>query len=155
MKKKWNWIDMTILIIIVLLVVGFLNRDKIIKTGGKITPSNVKDVVITLEANELTGDMVTDLAVGDKIFSQYRLQNATVKEVTVEPLLKTEAGPDGKIRVYEDAEEVKVTVVIDGQVTFSGPYMQLGGQEVKVGNSFIMKTTKVEFPSTIKHIEVK
>ena len=26
---------------------------------------------------------------------------------------------------------------------------------VKAGNSFVLKTTKVEFPSTIKHIEVK
>ncbi|NLY77574.1 MAG: DUF4330 family protein [Tissierellia bacterium] len=155
MKKKWNWIDITILLIIILLIVGFLNRDKIIRVGEKVTESNVKDLVITLEAKELTEDMVTDLSVGDKIFSQYNFQNATIKEVVVEPLLRSEAGSDGKMRVYEDSEEVKVTIKIDAQVTYSGPYMELGGQVVKAGNSFVLKTTKVEFPSTIKHIEVK
>ena len=54
MKKKWNWIDITILLIIILLIVGFLNRDKIIRVGEKVTESNVKDLVITLEAKELT-----------------------------------------------------------------------------------------------------
>lgn len=155
MKKKWNWIDITILLIIILLIVGFLNRDKIIRVGEKVTESNVKDLVITLEAKELTEDMVTDLSVGDKIFSQYNFQNATIKEVVVEPLLRSEAGSDGKMRVYEDSEEVKVTIKIDAQVTYSGPYMELGGQVVKAGNSFVLKTTKVELPSTIKHIEVK
>jgi len=89
MRKKWNWMDMTILIVIVLLIVVFFNRDKIIKSGST-TASNVKDVVITLEAEDLTKDMVTDLAVGDRIFSQYSLQNAVIKEITVEPLLKSE-----------------------------------------------------------------
>ena len=33
--------------------------------------------------------------------------------------------------------------------------MDLGGQEIKVGLPIILKTTTVEFPGTIKYIEVK
>ena len=87
--------------------------------------------------------------------SQNSLQNGFVEEVTIEPSLKTVVGPDGKIKIYEDDEEIKATIVLKAKVAFSGPYMDLGGQEVKIGIPFIMKTTKVEFSSTIKHIEVK
>lgn len=155
MKKKWNWIDTTILVAVILLVVAFINRDKLMNTGKSIAAPNKKDVVVTVVANELTEDMVTNLEVGDQIFSQNSLQDGFVSEVTVEPLLKSQVGPDGEIKVYEDSEEINVTVKIDATVTFSGPYMDLGGQEVKVGLPFIMKTTEVEFPGTIKHIEVK
>lgn len=155
MKKRWNWIDTTIIVIILLVVIAFINKDKIINTGKKVVTSNEKDILIVLETDELTRDMVSDLKVGDQILSQNSLQNGFVEEVTIEPSLKTVVGPDGKIKIYEDDEEIKATIVLKAKVAFSGPYMDLGGQEVKIGIPFIMKTTKVEFSSTIKHIEVK
>lgn len=155
MKRKWNWIDTGIIVVIILLIVVFYNRDKILKRGDETAASNKKNVVITVEADELTEDMVTDLKVGDQIFSQNSLQDGFVEEVSVSPSLDTEVGPDGKIRVYEKTGEVKLTAKISAAVKFSGPYMELGGQEVKVGIPFILKTTNFEVKSTIKHIEVK
>lgn len=155
MKRKWNWVDTTIVIIIVVLIALFVNKDKILGSKEKVDVSNQKDIVFVVEADGLTQDMITELEIGDQIFSQNALQDAFVEEINIEPLTRPVYRSDAKIKVYEDAEEVKVAIKIKAKVAFSGPYMDLGGQEIKVGLSFIMKTTKVEFPSTIKWIEVK
>ena len=63
MKKRWNWIDTTIIVIILLVVIAFINKDKIINTGKKVVTSNEKDILIVLETDELTRDMVSDLKV--------------------------------------------------------------------------------------------
>ncbi|MDU5080371.1 DUF4330 family protein [Tissierella carlieri] len=155
MKKKWNWIDTTITIVILLAVVVFLNRGKIIKKSKDVVTAGGKNIVITVEASELTEEMVTDLKIGDQLFSQNNLQKGFVEEINIDPKVKSIVGEDGKIATYEDAEEVTVTVKIKAEVASSGPYMDLGGQEIKVGLPIIMKTTTVEFPGTIKYIEVK
>ncbi|NMB06779.1 MAG: DUF4330 family protein [Tissierellia bacterium] len=155
MKRKWNWVDTTIVIIIVLLTALFVNKDKILGSRKKAAVSNQKDIVFIVEADGITQDMLTDLEIGDQIFSQNALQNAFVEEINIESLTRPVYKSDPKIKVYEDAEEIKASIKIKAKVAFSGPYMDLGGQEIKVGLPFIMKTTKVEFPSTIKYIEVK
>lgn len=152
MKKRWNWIDTTIVIVILLTVLVFLNRDKLVEIIDRSSVSNEKDIAFVVEGDGLTQEMITELEIGDQIFSEEQLQNARVTKITTEPL----PGQSKKrLDDYEDAEEIKVIVEIDGTVAFSGPYMDLGGQQIKVGQPFIMKTTKVEFLSTIKYIEVK
>lgn len=155
MKKRWNWIDTTITIIILLAVVVFLNRGKLIKKSKEVVTAGGKNIVITAEASELTEEMVTDLKVGDQIFSQNNLQKGFIEEINVNPKIQSVVGEDGKIATYEDTEEITVIVKVKAEVASSGPYMDLGGQEIKVGLPMILKTTTVEFPGTIKHIEVK
>ncbi|WP_313756131.1 DUF4330 family protein [Tissierella sp.] len=155
MKKRWNWIDTTITIIIILAVVAFLNRGKIINKSKEVVTAGGKNIIITAEASELTKEMVTDLKVGDQMFSQNNLQKGFVEEIDINPKIQSVVGEDGKIVTYEDAEEITVTVKVKAEVASSGPYMDLGGQEIKVGLPIILKTTTVEFPGTIKYIEVK
>lgn len=155
MKKRWNWIDTTITIIIILAVVAFLNRGKIINKSKEVVTAGGKNIIITAEASELTKEMITDLKVGDQMFSQNNLQKGFVEEIDINPKIQSVVGEDGKIITYEDAEEITVTVKIKAEVASSGPYMDLGGQEIKVGLPIILKTTTVEFPGTIKYIEVK
>lgn len=155
MKKKWNWIDTVIIVVVLIGVIVFFNRNKIINKGKDIATSGGKNIVLTLEADELTEEMVTELEIGDQIFSQNNLQKGFVEEIEIHPLINSIVGDDGKILTYEDEEEITILVKIKAEVASSGPYMDLGGQEIKVGLPIIMKTTKVEFPGTIKHIEVK
>lgn len=155
MKKKWNWIDTMLILIVILVIVVFLNRNKIMNKGKDIVTLGGKNIVITLEANELTEEMVSELKVGDQIFSQNKLQKGFVEEINISPKINSIVGDNGKIITYEDEEEILITVKIKAEVASSGPYMDLGGQEIKVGLAIIMKTTTVEFPGTIKHIEVK
>ncbi|WFA09128.1 DUF4330 family protein [Tissierella sp. Yu-01] len=153
MKRKWNWIDTTIIVFILLAVVVFLNRGKLLNREV-ISSSNTKNIIITAEASELTADMVTNLEIGDQIFSQNSLQKGYISEIMIKPKQEIAVGTDGEIKVYDHKEEITITVEIEAEVATSGPYMELGGQEIKVGLPIIVKTTEVEFLGDIKHIEV-
>lgn len=154
MKRKWNWVDTVVVGLILLVVVAFINRDKF-SSQSVAVDSNTKKIIITAEASELTEDMVADLEVGDQFFAQYQLQNAFITDFEIKPKQETTIGDDGKVKVYNSNEEITITVDIEAEVATSGPYMELGGQEIKVGLPIIVKTTEVEFPGEIKHIEVK
>ncbi len=153
MKRKWNWIDTAVVILVIAAALLFLNRERLIG-GVTAGPSNTKDIVMTVEVDELKPEMVTDLKAGDQIFSQYRLQNATIREVETRPMEIKAVNGQGEVQVIESQDLVTLQAVIDAQVVTSGPYMDLGGQEVKVGLTFVLKTTEFEAMSDIKHIEV-
>lgn len=154
MKRKWNWIDSLVAVILVLIVVVFINRHKI-RGGNLSASSNTVDIIITVEASELTEDMITDLEKGDQFYAQYSLQNAYISDFEIMPKQETTVGKDGKIKLYDSKDEISIIVEIEAKAVTSGPYMELGGQEIKVGVPIIVKTTEVEFPGEIKHIEVK
>lgn len=152
MKRKWNWIDTLVIVLIAVAVIVFFNRDRV---AGGVAPTNRRSIIFTVEAKKLPRDLVTELETGDQIFSQYKLQNAYITEINVEPTLKSYVADDGTMRTYEDEEEMVLQATIDAEVISSGPYLDLGGQEIKVGLQFILKTMDVEVTSDIKHIEVK
>lgn len=153
MKRKWNWIDTVVVVILIASVVLFFNRERL--TGGVTAgPSNAKDIVMTVEVDELKPEMVTDIEVGDQIFSQYKLQNATIREIQTRPMALKAVNDAGEAVAYESEDYITLEAVIEAQVVTSGPYMDLGGQEVKVGLEFVLKTTEFEAMSDIKHIEV-
>lgn len=152
MKRKWNWVDTLVIVLIAAAVILFFNRDKV---AGGVAPSNKRSITFTVEAKKLPKDLITELKTGDQIFSQYKLQNAYITEINVKPTLKSFAADDGTVKSFEDNEEMVLEATIDAEVLTSGPYLDLGGQEIKVGIQFILKTIDVEVTSDIKHIEVK
>ena len=111
-------------------VILFFNRDKV---AGGVAPSNKRSITFTVEAKKLPKDLITELKTGDQIFSQYKLQNAYITEINVKPTLKSFVGDDGTVKSFEDNEEMVLEATIDAEVLSSGPYLDLGGQEIKVG----------------------
>lgn len=152
MKRKWNWVDTLVIVLIAAAIVVFFNRDRV---AGGVAPTNRRNITFTVEAKKLPRDLVTELKTGDQIFSQYKLQNASITEINVKPTVKSFIADDGTIKTYDDEEEMILEATIDAEVLSSGPYLDLGGQEIKVGLQFILKTIDVEVTSDIKHIEVK
>lgn len=153
MKRKWNWIDTAVVILLIAAALLFLNRERLIG-GAAAGPSNTRDIVMTVEVDELKPEMITDLKVGDQIFSQYRLQNATIRDFETRPMEIKAVNRMGEVQIVESQDLVTLEAVIDAQVVTSGPYMDLGGQEVKVGLTFVLKTTEFEAMGDIKGIGV-
>ncbi|MDX9917839.1 MAG: DUF4330 domain-containing protein [Gudongella sp.] len=150
MKRKFNWVDALVLILILAAVAVFFGRHKLTAT---VAPSNRKNIMFVVEAKEVGKDLVTELHEGDRIYSQYRLQNAHITSLKSKPTVKSFVTSEGVISTYEDHEEIIIEAVIEAEVAFSGPYHDLGGQEIKAGIPFILKTTDVELYSDIKHVE--
>lgn len=153
MKNKWNWIDTSIVIILVLGIIVFMNRDKLRQTVDE-DGSTREDVRIIFEAKGLNEDVLENLNIGDQYYYQNSLEEAYVEDYLVSPQMKDAVGPDGQVREIELAERVNLQLELSAEVDKTGPYMSLGGQELKVGLDFIMKTENIELRGRIKHIEV-
>lgn len=154
MKRKWNWIDTLIVAFVILAAALFVNRGKL--SGGDASAgSNTENIIIRVEAEELTIDMIDELEVGDQFYAQYNLQNAYITDFEVSPKQEIAVGKDGKIIAYDNYEELTLIMEIEAEVVTSGPYMELGGQEIKAGLPIIVKTTDIEFPAKVMNVEVK
>lgn len=153
MKNKWNWIDTTIVIIIILGIIVFMNRDRLSETIDE-DGSTRENVRIFFEAKGLDEDILENLNIGDQYYYQNSLEEAFIEDYTVSPQMKNAVGSDGSVVEVELAERVNLQLVLSAEVEKTGPYMHLGAQELKVGLDFIMKTEDVELRGRIKHIEV-
>lgn len=153
MKRKWNILD-TIVVILILILMGLIiNKDRILSKAEDNAKSNQKHIVFVAEVKDLSPNDDSYMAQGDKIFSQYKIQDAEITNIEVTPHKEVYVNPQGIMQEYE-TNTVDIQVKIEGNVATSGPYMDLGGQEIKEGLPFILKTTKAEYLSNIKHVEI-
>lgn len=153
MKKKFkvNIFDVLIILILALLVFLFVNRNNIKSSIGKEAK---KTVIITTEAKDnVTKDSIRDLKVGDKIFSQESFQDAEIISIDIEAKKNELVNTKGEIVLVDDSEFVNPIVKIKATVDYSGPYMSLGGQEIKAGVEMYVKTKDNAYLGYITNVE--
>lgn len=153
MKKKFkvNIFDVLIILILALLVFLLINRNNIKSSIGKEAK---KTVIITTEAKDnVTKDSIRDLKVGDKIFSQESFQDAEIISIDIEAKKNELVNTKGEIVLVDDNEFVNPIVKIKAKVDYSGPYMSLGGQEIKAGVEMYVKTKDNAYLGYITNVE--
>lgn len=141
MKRKFNIIDVLVVLLIVVVLVGgylYLNRDR----GEAAVISGNDKIVFIAESNEVNPEVCNNIAVGDRLVAVGRYQDAYVTEVLVEDMADV-AAKDGQIIQVNDPTLKRLVVTIEATVVKYGPYMEFGGQEVKAGVNYWIKTDKI------------
>lgn len=155
MRKKINLVDIIVLVAFVAVVaVGilyFTGRDSS-PIGGAV--SGKVNIVYVAEADNIPEEMLTQLKVGDQLVSAGAFQNGYIKDVQVFKSTDVEA-VDGKIVSYELEETRRVVVTIEGVANQYGPYIDLGGQEIKAGSPYYIKTDLFEAYGNVVNIQSK
>lgn len=153
MKKKFkiNIFDIFIILILILLVFLLVNRKNIKSSIGKEAK---RTVIITTEAKDnITEDSIKTLKVGDKIFSQETFQDAEIISIDIEAKKNEVINSKGEVVLVDDYEFINPIVKIKANVNYSGPYMSLGGQEIKAGIDMYVKTKDNAYLGHIKNVE--
>jgi len=141
-KRKFNYVDVLVLVvIIVVLIAGFLFLKKD-NSGGGFVSNNVM-VTFIAEADEITKEAVQQLHVGDSIVANGAFQDAVITNIKILDSGSVEA-IDGELQMLADPSYSKIRVIISGKVNKYGPYMDLGGQEIKAGSRYYIKTDVFE-----------
>ncbi|MDO5037413.1 MAG: DUF4330 domain-containing protein [Tissierellia bacterium] len=153
MKKRFNMIDLGLIALVILGLFLYFNRDKV-KDLDK-DQAEGKKVHLVCVVEDVHKSAFDQLAVGDQLFAEYQDQPGYITSIDLEPYKKVEVGSDGKLyEVVHQEDHVKATVGLEAQVDYDGPYMQLGGQEVKAGLDYILKTEDFASKSRIVTCEV-
>lgn len=154
-KKKWNMLDVIIIVVIIIAIAVFLGRDKLFNSGevaeaisGKVT------IYYEAEAFKLMEEAAMGFKVGDKITAQNKYQDGVIEKIEIRNTVKTKVAADGTLVAYEDPLEKVAVIGIRAEANKYGPYIEVGGQAIKVGSSYYIKTDHSEVFGRIKWVEV-
>lgn len=142
MKRKFNIIDILVILLILGVVAGgywYLKKDDISSTqfvSGKET------ITFIAEANKVNPEVCENIAIGDQLVAVGNFQDAYVTDFYVEDMPDTSA-KDGQIIQVNDPTLKRLVITIEAKVNRYGPYMEFGGQEIKGGVSYWIKTEKI------------
>lgn len=150
-KHKFNIIDACVIVGILVLVLLVWKRQTIKNT---VTRGNTKAIRFICVVEDENSNVLEHLKVGDRLFAEYRFQEAEIKDIQVEKQKTAQPDAEGKLQVLESPEKFSARVEVEAQVRYDGPYMQLGGQEVKAGIPYILKTETFAVNSEIVFVEV-
>jgi len=151
-KRKFNYVDITIIIIVIVVAIGgfmFLKKD----SGETSFVSNNINVSFIAEADNITNEAVQQLQVGDAIVANGTFQDAYITSIEI-----LDSGNmvaiDGQIQMLANPSYCKIRVTISGKANQFGPYIDLGGQEIKSGSRYYIKTDIFEaYGSVVKILE--
>jgi len=152
--KKFNWVDGVILLMI-LLAVGVVLGRNVLFDSTSITESisGQKELIVKAKAASVPMAVVEAFVIGDAPMAGGRELKGEVLEVTYSPSSVFEIR-DGQVVVTtrEDYYDLQVTFRVTANSY--AYYMEHGGQELKVGLSYFIKTRRAEAFGYITGIEI-
>lgn len=140
-KGKFNVVDLFVaLSIICVLVVGiwyFFLKD--VDMGATLNQSEEQAVVFVAKAYEVNKEAVDLIKAGDILVALDTYQPGKVLEVIIESSQFVEA-IDGQLVTVNDPALYDLTVTIEAYPNIQKAYMDLGNQQIIVGNPYWIKT---------------
>lgn len=151
MTKKLNWIDYVL--IVGVLLVGIMAVFYLTQKDEVRIESNKTEITIYAEAMNILPEAVDLIKVGDKVVALGTYQDAVIEEVQVEDYVYMDA-VNGELKEFESATRKRVVVKITGMANKYGPYIDLGGQEIKAGSKYYIKTDHFEAYGNVMTVSV-
>ena len=149
---KINIIDLAVLAVVLLLIAGFLYREK---SSNVIV--NPKTVVVKVVCPFVYPDVVPNLKAGDQLVASGQLVPVYIKEVDIRPAMTTVSKPDGSMILTTNPFRKDIFVTLEGKTNAISPAeIVLGGQKIRTGKEdYYVKTQTLELRATILSVDVK
>ncbi|PKM49134.1 MAG: hypothetical protein CVV02_17460 [Firmicutes bacterium HGW-Firmicutes-7] len=141
MKRKFNGIDLLVIVVMIIIAVGaykYLTKDD----SGQTIVTGKETITFIAEAYKLSPEICDNIAPDDQIVAVGQYQDAYIKEVYVEDTV-VEAVKDNEIIMVNDPTTKTLRVLIEAKVNRYGSYMDFGGQRIKAGDSYWIKTDQM------------
>ncbi len=154
---KVNIVDIIVVLVIVAIVAAVAVRftsDKL-NANGLNPASEDQYCYVTAYSSLQVPEVAASLKVGDHIVAGGKYTDAEIVDIKVEPAAYVGVNTEGKAVYSEHPLWKDVTVVIKEKIDPSNITIKVGGQEARVGYSYIVKTQTVEANAKIRGIEFK
>ena len=149
---KVSIVDLAIIFIVVLLVAGYLYRDR---AAG--TPTEAKTVVVKVVCNGVYPGTENSIKVGDHLVASGGLTNVKITDIRVEQANWTVETADGQINLTTNPFRKDIYLTLEGKTSQITPAeITFAGQKCRVGKEdFFIKTQKVEALAIVRDIAIK
>lgn len=154
---KLNIVDLVVVVLIAAIAAAVVVRftSSKLNANGLTPASEDQYCYVTAFASLQVPEVADALKVGDHIAAGGKFTDAEIVDVKVEPAAYIGVNSEGKAVYSEHPLWKDVTVVIKEKIDPSNITIKVGGQEARVGYSYIVKTQTVEANAKIRGIEFK
>jgi len=145
-----NIVDLIIVLAILLVATGAYYRFSHQGAAGKTV-----NVEFEVMLQHIRPDLAQAIKVGDKMVSGSSYTNVTVKDVQIKPGYSINVDARGQRVESIDPYLKDVYVTNTGTTTLSSATITMGGQDIRVGKDYYVKSRDYEFKGTVVRLEVK
>ncbi len=154
---KLNIVDLVVVVVIVAIVATVVVRF----TSSKLNANGLNPATpdqycyITAYSSLQVPEVAEALKVGDHIVNSGKYTDAEIVDIKVEPAAYVGVNSEGEAVYSEHPLWKDITVVIREKIDPSNVTIKVGGQEARVGYSYIIKTQTVEANAKIRGVEFR
>jgi hypothetical protein len=155
--SKVNIVDLIVLVVIIALVAAVAVKFAGSRSSDDSTAVSTEEqyCYATIVARLQPEEVGEYLEVGDHLVANGNYTDAEIVDVKIEPAAYVGVNSDGLTVQSQHPIWKDITVVAKQKLDPSSVTLKLGGQEIRVGYDFILKTQDVETKAVIRGIEWK
>ena len=158
--SKVNIVDLIVILVIVAVIAAAAVKITTGRTtdsvaGNESDQSEQQYCYATIIARLQPEEVGTNLKVGDHLVANGGYTDAEIVDVQMKPADYVGVNAEGQTVKSEHPMWKDITVVAKQKLDPSDVTLKLGGQEIRVGYDFILKTQMVETKATVRNIEWK
>ncbi|KUK31652.1 MAG: Uncharacterized protein XD63_1084 [Thermoanaerobacterales bacterium 50_218] len=144
-----NLFDLVVLVLVIGVACGLYLK---LKPAGKA--HEIAEVEVTVMAPFVRPQAAEAVKVGDRLVASGKFTDARIVDVRVEPGLIATTKADGTRLLTRDPYNKDVYATIRGKAAIDQPDLRVGGQEVRIGKEFYLKTQTVELKAEVIDIKI-
>lgn len=178
-RKRINIIDV-IVIVLLLAAVAFLvfrgidlyRATQVLEVENKDTNENARampenfnpNIRVTLVSKEVDLKLAQRIKTAEflRIYNTFSLLDAYISKIELKPSELAAVNAQGKTTITKSKTKVDIYFTVDAQVDLSNPDAviegnfnpMIGGTEMRVGKSYVLKTMEIEIATQITDVEI-
>lgn len=145
-----NIVDFIIILLILLVAIG---------ATYKISDNTASTVNKTVEFKILIPctrpELAEAISVGDKMVANNSYTDVVIKDIETKPGFSVNLNSEGQKVTAYDPYLIDIYVTNEGQTNISSATLTIGGQEVRVGKKYFVKSLDYEFEGVVTEINIK
>ncbi len=152
---KINIVDLVVVVIIIAVAGAVIYKRTSSDVNTEGIGANAPDeyCYVTLYLNQMLPEMSKSIAIGDRLVANGKYTDAEIVAVHEQPAAYVGYDYTGKTVLTQHPLWKDVTVIIKEKINPNPVPLKMGEQEIRVGNSYILKTQRVESVARVKRIE--
>ncbi len=157
--SKLNIVDLIVILVIIAMiaaaVVKVTSGSASQESGGNTEQTEEQYCYATIIARLQPEEVGNNLKVGDHLVANGGYTDAEIVDVQMKAADYVGVNSEGQTVKSEHPMWKDITIVAKQKLDPSDVTLKLGGQEIRVGYDFIIKTQMVETKATVRNIEWK
>lgn len=144
-----NPIDLLVLLLVLLVGTGVYYKTQ--TAGTFVEPSKVK---VSVLLSWLRPEEAISIKTGDILVANGNYTDVKITDVKLEPARTVNVTDEGKSILTTDPYRKDVTVIIEGQMPITSPELKFGGQDLRRGKEYFIKSQTYEYRGYPLDIEI-